>query len=193
MATDSSHRDSGHRNHNSGHKDSWIVFIRFWSQDSGINDSGHKHRGSGHKILVTGILDTGIVILVTGMATGYNSTGHGQQSVCVTLSLVGKIARNSFHKVFTISCHVVIAKQSFQWVSGKARKLSNSGHNFWKQLLSLCGDLLMFFIFSMRLESKSLYRTYIVFWPSLVSFLTGFDFNCTKLTFEQDRVKEKSI
>ena len=86
-----------------------ILVLRFWSQDS-----GHNHRGSGHKILVTGILDTGIVILVTGMATGYNSTGHGQQSVCVTLSLVGKIARNSFHKVFTISCHVVIAKQSFQ-------------------------------------------------------------------------------
>ena len=35
---------------------------------------------------MTGILDTGIVILVTGMATGYNSTGHGQQSVCVTVT-----------------------------------------------------------------------------------------------------------
>ena len=33
----------------------------------------------------------------------------------------------------------------------------------------------------------------LAFWPSLVSFLTGLDFNCTKLTFEQDRVKEKSI
>ena len=142
-----------------------ILVLRFWSQDS-----GHNHRGSGHKILVTGILDTGIVILVTGMATGYNSRGHGQQSVCVTLSLVGKIARNSFHKVFTISCHVVIAKQSFQWVSGKARKLSNSGHNFWKQLLSLCWDLLLFFNFLMTLESKSLYRTYIVFWPNWFYF-----------------------
>ena len=91
-----------------------ILVIRFWPQDSGIKDSGHNHRGSGHKILVTGILYTGIVILVTGMATGYNSRGHGQQSVCVTLSLVGKIARNSFHKVFSLSCHVVIAKQSFQ-------------------------------------------------------------------------------
>ena len=91
-----------------------ILVLRFWSQDSGIKDSGHNHRGSGHKLLVTGILDTGIVTLVTGMATGYNSGGHGQKSVCVTLSLVGKIARNSFHKVFTISCHVVIAKQSFQ-------------------------------------------------------------------------------
>ena len=108
-----------------------ILVIRFWPQDSGIKDSGHNHRGSGHKILVTGTLDTGIVILVTGMATGYNSTGHGQQSVCVTLSLVGKIARNSFHKAFSLSCHVVIAKQSFQWVSGKARKLLNYGHNFW--------------------------------------------------------------
>ena len=79
-----------------------ILVIRFWPQDSGIKDSGHNHRGSGHKILVTGILYTGIVILVTGMATGYNSTGHGQHSVCVTLSLVGKIARNSFHKVFSL-------------------------------------------------------------------------------------------
>ena len=91
-----------------------ILVIRFWPQDSGIKDSGHNHRGSGHKILVTGILYTGIVILVTGMATGYNSRGHGQQSVCVTLSLVGKIARNSFHKVFSLFCHVVIAKHSFQ-------------------------------------------------------------------------------
>ena len=169
MATDSSHRDSGHRNHNSGHKDSWIVFIRFWSQDSGINDSSHSHCGSGHKILVTGILDTGIVILVTGMATGYNSRGHGQQSVCVTLSLVGKIARNSFHKVFTLSCHVVIAKHSFQWVSGKFQG-RHENHRILATTFgnSLCGDLLIFFKFSMRLESKSLYRTYIVFWPSLI-------------------------
>ena len=63
-----------------------ILVIRFWPQDSGIKDSGHNHRGSGHKILVTGILDTGIVILVTGMATGYNSRGHGQQSVCHTVN-----------------------------------------------------------------------------------------------------------
>ena len=57
-----------------------------------------------------------------------------------------------------------------------------------EQLLSLCGDLLIFFNFSMRLESKSLYQTYIVFWPSLIFLLTGFD--CTKMKFEQDRVKK---
>ena len=120
-----------------------ILVIRFWSQDSGHRDSGYWNRDSGH-------------------GDGHRLQQQRSRSTvgvshCQPLGRShGILSTRSLHSLVTWSSPSV-AFNEFQGRHENYRILATTFGN------SLCGDLLMFFMFSMRLESKGLYRTYIVF------------------------------